>query len=391
MNTYIIIGNGVAGTTAAENIRLNDTKGEITIVTDEDLPFYYRVRLPDYLGGVVAESELIAKKDAWYDEKKISLQLNTRINGANPDKKHLLTAEGATLAYDNLLLANGSHPFIPPIKGSDTKGVYVLHTLHDVRKISQAAEKISNVVLVGGGLLGLETANALQKLGKNITVVEFFPRLLPRQLDNEGAARLQHFFENLNFTFKLGAITREITGDKRVKQVVLENGTVLPTEMVIISAGVRPTLDLAKMLGLKTDKGVIVDKFMQTSQQGIYAAGDVIEFEGKTYGIWPAAMEQGKIAGLNISGGKTSYEGTILANTLKVAGIDLATTGEIDAENRYESKIVAYEDIYKKVVIDNGRVIGCIMLGDRKNFNRINKAITSGEDILNELDSMLNG
>ena len=391
MNTYLIIGNGVAGTTAAENIRLNDTKGEITIVTDEDLPFYYRVRLPDYLGGVVTESELIAKKDAWYDEKKISLQLNTRINGANPDKKHLLTAEGATLAYDNLLLANGSHPFIPPIKGSDTKGVYVLHTLHDVRKISQAAEKISNVVLVGGGLLGLETANALQKLGKNITVVEFFPRLLPRQLDNEGAARLQHFFENLNFTFKLGAITREITGDKRVKQVVLENGTVLPTEMVIISAGVRPTLDLAKMLGLKTDKGVIVDKFMQTSQRGIYAAGDVIEFEGKTYGIWPAAMEQGKIAGLNISGGKTSYEGTILANTLKVAGIDLATTGEIDAENRYESKIVAYEDIYKKVVIDNGKVIGCIMLGDRKNFNRINKAITSGEDILNELDSMLNG
>jgi nitrite reductase (NADH) large subunit len=391
MNTYIIIGNGVAGTTAAENIRLNDTKGEITIVTDEDLPFYYRVRLPDYLGGVVAESELIAKKDAWYDEKKISLQLNTRINGANPDKKHLLTVEGATLAYDRLLLANGSHPFIPPIKGSDTKGVYVVHTLHDVRQISQAAEKISNVVLVGGGLLGLETANALQKLGKNITVVEFFPRLLPRQLDNEGAARLQHFFENLNFTFKLGAITREITGDKRVKQVVLENGTVLPTEMVIISAGVRPTLDLAKMLGLKTDKGVIVDKFMQTSQRGIYAAGDVIEFEGKTYGIWPAAMEQGKIAGLNISGGKTSYEGTILANTLKVAGIDLATTGEIDAENRYESKIVAYEDIYKKVVIDNGRVIGCIMLGDRKNFNRINKAITSGEDILNELDSMLNG
>ena len=391
MNTYLIIGSGVAGTTAAENIRLNDTKGEITIVTDEDLPFYYRVRLPDYLGGVVTESELIAKKDAWYDEKKISLQLNTRINGANPDKKHLLTAEGATLAYDRLLLANGSHPFIPPIKGSDTKGVYVVHTLHDVRKISQAAEKISNVVLIGGGLLGLETANALQKLGKNITVVEFFPRLLPRQLDNEGAARLQHFFENLNFTFKLGAITREITGDKRVKQVVLENGTVLPTEMVIISAGVRPTLDLAKMLGLKTDKGVIVDKFMQTSQRGIYAAGDVIEFEGKTYGIWPAAMEQGKIAGLNISGGKTSYEGTILANTLKVAGIDLATTGEIDAENRYESKIVAYEDIYKKVVIDNGRVIGCIMLGDRKNFNRINKAITSGEDILNELDSMLNG
>jgi nitrite reductase (NADH) large subunit len=160
--------------------------------------------------------------------------------------------------------------------------------------------------------------------------------------------------------------------------------------MVIISAGVRPNLALANMLGVKAGKGVIVDKFMQTSQTDIYAAGDVIEFEGKTYGIWPASMEQGKIAGINISGGKTSYEGTILANVLKVAGIDLASTGEIDLENRYVSKIIASEDIYKKVVIDNGRVIGCIMLGDRKNFNRISKAITSGEDILNELDTILN-
>jgi nitrite reductase (NADH) large subunit len=171
----------------------------------------------------------------------------------------------------------------------------------------------------------------------------------------------------------------------------LKNGDVIPTDMVIISAGVRPNLDLTKMLGLKTGKGVIVDKFMQTNQQGIYAAGDVIEFEGKTYGIWPAAMEQGKIAGINISGGKMSYEGTIPANVLKVAGIDLASSGEIDEENNYESRIVASADIYKKIVIVNGRVIGCIMFGDRKNFNRINKAITSGDDILNELDSMLNG
>ncbi len=391
MKKYLIIGNGAAGTTAAENIRLHDTTGEITIVTDEDLPFYYRVRLPDYLGDVVAESQLIAKKEAWYDEKKISIKLNTRITEADPEGKHVRTLEGEVLTYDMLLLATGSHPFIPPMKGSDMKGVYVIHTIHDVRQISQAAEKISNVVLIGGGLLGLETANALHKLGKNITVVEFFPRLLPRQLDNEGAARLQHFFENMNFTFKLGATTREITGNDSVEQVVLKNGDVIPTDMVIISAGVRPNLDLTKMLGLKTGKGVIVDKFMQTNQQGIYAAGDVIEFEGKTYGIWPAAMEQGKIAGINISGGKMSYEGTIPANVLKVAGIDLASSGEIDAENNYESRIVASADIYKKIVIDNGRVIGCIMFGDRKNFNRINKAITSGDDILNELDSMLNG
>ena len=195
----------------------------------------------------------------------------------------------------------------------------------------------------------------------------------------------------MNFTFRLGATTSEISGNDRVEQVVLENGDILPTEMVIISAGVRPNLELAKMLDLKTDKGVTVDKFMQTSQPDIFAAGDVIEYEGRTYGIWPAAMEQGKIAGINISGGRAAYAGTTLSNILKVAGIDLASAGEIDEENRHESKIVTSADIYKKVVIDNGRVIGCIMLGDRKNFNRINKAITSGEDITNELDTLLNG
>ncbi|HKJ13554.1 MAG TPA: FAD-dependent oxidoreductase [Desulfobulbales bacterium] len=391
MKKYLIIGSGVAGTTAAENIRQNDATGEITIVTDEDLPFYYRVRLPDYLGGIVAESELIAKKKAWYDQKKILLKLNSRVRETDPGEKHVMAADGVSLSYDRLLLANGSHPFIPPIKGSDLKGVFAIHTVQDVRQIVQAAEKINHVVLIGGGLLGLEAANALHRLGKNITVVEFFPRLLPRQLDTEGAARLQHFFENMNFTFRLGATTREISGNDRVEQVVLENGDILPTEMVIISAGVRPNLELAKMLDLKTDKGVIVDKFMQTSQPDIFAAGDVIEYEGRTYGIWPAAMEQGKIAGINISGGRAAYAGTTLSNILKVAGIDLASAGEIDEENRHESKIVTSADIYKKVVIDNGRVIGCIMLGDRKNFNRINKAITSGEDITNELDTLLNG
>jgi nitrite reductase (NADH) large subunit len=391
MKKYLILGSGVAGTTAAENIRRNDATGEITIVTDEDLPFYYRVRLPDHLGGLVAESELLAKKQAWYAEKKISLQLSTKITGADPDAQQVVAADGMSLPYDRLLLANGSHPFIPPIKGSGLEGVFVLHTVDDVRKISQAAAKISSVVLIGGGLLGLEAANALHRLGKNITVVEFFPRLLPRQLDNEGAARLQHYFEKMNFSFRLGATTRELTGAGRVEQVILANGDVLPAGMVIISAGVRPNLELPKMLGVKTDKGVIVDKFMQASQPNIYGAGDVVEFEGKTYGIWPAAMEQGRIAGINISGGKTAYEGTTLANILKVAGVDLASAGEIDAENKYESKIVASDDIYKKAVIDNGKVIGCIMLGDRKNFNRINRAITSGEDIQNELESLLNG
>ena len=389
MNKYLIIGNGVAGTTAADSIRRNDTEGEIIIVTDEDFPFYYRVRLPDLLGGKVRESELIARKNEWYTEKKISLKLDTRITAADPETKKIHTEGGEHLTYDRLLLATGSHPFIPPIKGSKTPGIYAIHNINDVRRVSAEAREIDEILLIGGGLLGLEAANALHMLDKKITVVEFFPRLLPRQLDNEGATRLQRYFEELGFSFRLGATTREIQGSGHVEQVVLEDGTVLPTEMVIISAGVRPSLDLAQMLNLNTDKGVIVDKHMQTSNPDIYAAGDVIEFDGGTYGIWPAAMEQGKIAGTNISGGNATYGGTTLSNILKVAGIDLASAGEIDVENRYKAKTVTTDDIYKKVVIDGNRVIGCIMLGDMKNFNRVNKAIDTGEYILDELDSLL--
>ena len=389
MKKYLIIGNGVAGTTAADSIRRNDAEGEIIIVTDEDIPFYYRVRLPDLLGGRVRESELIAKKNEWYSEKKISLRLDTRITAAEPATKKIHTEDGEHLAYDRLLLANGSNPFIPPIKGCKTPGVFAIHNINDVRRVSAEVPEIDEVLLIGGGLLGLEAANALHRLGKKITVVEFFPRLLPRQLDIEGATRLQRYFEDLDFSFRLGATTREIQGSERVEQVVLEDGTVLPAEMVIISAGVRPSLDLALMLNLNTDMGVIVDKHMQTSNPDIYAAGDVIEFDGRTYGIWPAAMEQGKIAGTNISGGNATYGGTILSNILKVAGLDLASAGEIDVENRYKAKTVTTNDIYKKVVIDDNRVIGCIMLGDMKNFSRINKAIDTGEKILGELDSLL--
>ncbi len=389
MKKYLIIGNGVAGTTAAENIRQNDTDGDITIVSAEDIPFYYRIRLPDLLGNSVAESDLIAKKKEWYAKNKINLQLGTEITGIKSAEKTVFTADNTAYGYDSLLLANGSHPFIPPIKGSNKKGVFSLHTVNDVRIISDYAEKINKVLLIGGGLLGLEAANALHKLGKKITVVEFFPRLLPRQLDIEGAARLQRFFEDMDFTFLLGETTKEIVGGSRVEQVTLENKAAIPAEMVIISAGVRPDLKLAGMLGLETDQGIIVDKYMRSSKPDIYAAGDVIEFNGRTYGIWPAAMEQGKIAGINISGGNTAYEGTTLSNILKVAGIDLASAGDIDENNQYESITAATDTIYKKAVIDNNKVIGCIMLGDRKNFNRISRAIATGEDILSELDTLL--
>lgn len=389
MPNYVIIGNGVAGTTAAENIRKIDKEGNITIVTDENLPFYYRLRLNEYISGDISEQDLIAKEEQWYKDKNIALRLTTRIVGTEPKKKVLITGNNQKLSYDCLLIATGSHSFVPPIKGSEKRGVFALRSIQDARDISTYAKDIEEVVLIGGGLLGLEAGNALLKLGKKVMVVEFFPRLLPRQLDVESAKRLQDIMEEMGFSFRLGAKTQVITGDDHVNGVLLEGGETLPAEMVIISAGVRPNIELAEPLGLDNDKGIKVDERLQTNQPDIYAAGDVAEFRGMPYGIWPAAMEQGKIAGANMAGGNNVYKGTTMVNTLKVVGIDLASAGNIDAENELESRTITDKKVYKKIVIENNQIIGCIMLGDTKGFNKITKAISESVDVSKIMDQIL--
>ncbi|MBA3017614.1 MAG: FAD-dependent oxidoreductase [Proteobacteria bacterium] len=389
MKNYLIIGNGVAGSTAAEFIRKHDAKGKITIVTDEALPFYYRIRLNEYISADISEQTLVAKKQHWFKDNDIDLKLRTRIVGAEPRQKMVVSENKQKFYYDLLLIATGSHSFVPPIKGYDLKGVFTLRTIKDAHEISDHAKNSNNVVLIGGGLLGIETGNALKKLGKKVTVVEFSPRLLPRQLDADGAFRLQQILEEMGFSFRIGAKTLEIIGDNQTtKGVLLEGGEVLAADMIIISAGVRSNLELADALELEHNKGIKVDEHMRTTKADIYSAGDVAEFKEKSYGIWPAAMEQGKIAGTNMAGGDIIYKGTTMANILKLAGIDLASAGNIDPENIFESKIIKDEKTYKKIVINNDRIIGCIMLGDKKGFNTITKAIHekySASEVLSEL------
>jgi len=391
MANYLIIGNGVAGITAAENIRKLDKAGKMTVVTEESTPFYYRMRLPEFISGDLTEDKLSAKKDQWYKDQEIELKLKTRIQGADPGKKVVTTQGNQEMPFDRLLIATGSRSFIPPMKGADKKGVFALRSIQDAREIVAWAKNIQKVVLIGGGLLGLEAGNALRKLGKNLTVVEFFPRLLPRQLDVAGGGRLQAIMEGMGFSFRLGAKTQEIKGEDRVSGVLLEGGELLPAEMVVISAGVRPALELAKALSLDHDKGIKVDEQMRTNQPGIYAAGDVAEFKGIPYGIWTAATEQGQIAGTNMAGGNALYKGTVMANTLKVIGIELASAGNIDAENKLESKVLTDEKVYKKIVLENDQIAGCIMLGDTKGFTKITKLMSEKQIVSQMKDNLFSG
>ncbi|RJR17265.1 MAG: NAD(P)/FAD-dependent oxidoreductase [Desulfobacteraceae bacterium] len=389
MADYVIVGNGAAGTTAAEHIRKRDKQVRISIISDEEIPFYWRIRLNEYLAGDIGEKELLAKKAEWYEDNKIDLRLGVRVEGVGSDGSGLVTSGGERISFDKLLVATGSRSFVPPIKGADKNGVFTLRSFRDVKEISAWAGNIQEVVIIGGGLLGLEAGHALRKLGLSVAVVEFFPRLLPRQLDVEGASRLQDIMEKKGFFFRLGAKTSHITGEDSAQGVVLEGGELIQARMVIISAGVRPDLRLAKALGLDTDKGLKVDETMRTSRDNIFAAGDVVEFKGVTYGIWPAALDQGRIAGINMTGGSEYYKGTTMANTLKVAGIDLASAGDIDADGGSESVLRVDEGVYKKIVFEENRIVGCIMLGDTKGFSSITKLMADKKDVSQVKDSIL--
>jgi len=389
MTHYLIVGNGVAGTTAAENIRKEDKEGTITIATDESVPFYWRIQLNEHIAGELSEEKLYARKKEWYKDQGIDLRLNTPIQGGDGKEKIVITEDNQKIHYDRLLVATGSHSFVPPIKGADRKGVFTLRSFRDARDIMAWANNVREVVMIGGGLLGLEAGNALRKLGKKVMVVEFFPRLLPRQLDVPGAKRLQSTMEGMGFSFRLGAKTQEIAGNGRIDGVLLEGGETLPCRMVIISAGVRPNLELAKALGLEHDKGIKVDERMRTNQPDVFAAGDVAEFKGIPYGIWAAAMEQGQVAGRNMAGKEAVYKGTVMANTLKVVGIDLASAGEIDAENQLESKTVTNEKTYKKVVLKDDIIVGCIMLGDTKGFTKITRMMAEKQNVATLKETLL--
>ncbi|MEW6118247.1 MAG: FAD-dependent oxidoreductase [Nitrospirota bacterium] len=388
--SHLIIGNGVAGTTAALTIRKFDRESEITIISEEAYPFYSRIRLIDYLADEVSEHDLIIFKDQWYKRNRIRLVLNTRVTSLAPGAKEVALSGGQKMTYDKLLIATGGTSFTPPIKGADKSGVFTLRTLDDAQRIRTAARTASHIIVLGGGLLGIEAGNALRKSGKNVTIVEFAPRLLPRQLDDDGADILKGMLEKRGIRFVLNARAKEVIGDTSVAGMLLEDGRQIDGAMVLISAGIRCNTSLLEGIGCKLGRGVIVDDRMETGIPDVYAAGDLIEHRGIVYGIWPAAEQQGKVAGINMAGGTALYEGTIPSNILKVAGIDLLSAGEIDAGGTLMSFTIkdGTKGIYKKLVFRNGIFTGCILCGDTEGRKEIvtalreRKTLAAMKDIL---------
>lgn len=377
MKRYLIIGNGVAGARAAAKIREADPKGEIHIFTEEAYPFYYRVRFPEYVAGEVTIQNLTIHTKEWYQSKEILIHLEEGVNEVNVPQKKVTSQKGKTYVYDLLLMATGGNAFVPPIKGTEKKGVFTLRTMKDAIGMKEFSGGVKQAILIGGGLVGLETGGALLRRGIKVAVIEHNPRILPRQMDPEGAKILQGKMESMGFSFFLNADSEEIFGKETVEGLRLKDGRTVEGRMIIISAGVKPNIKLAQAMGLEIKNGILVNDRLETKIEGLFAAGDAAEHRGRVYGIWPAAQRQGETAGVNMAGGSGLYEGTVVSNTLKVVGIDLTASGDIDPEGKLECMLKSdrEKNIYRKVAFKEDKIVGCILLGNIKGNSEILNAI----------------
>lgn len=379
-----VIGNGLSGSIFSKTLRELDSDVCIDVYGDEKYLYYPRPNLIEFMAGNIPYERLFAFNEDWYQERNINLRLGNRVEKIIPGSQQFYLANGTTETYDYLLLANGAFASLPPIKGADKTGVFTLRKLDDALAILDYLEGHQNVAVIGGGLLGLEIARAIRNKNAQVDVYEFFPRLLPRQLDPEGASILTYQIEKMGIKVHVGVTTEEIMGETEALGLRFKDGKQSKADMVIIAAGVRPYVNLAKEAGLETNKGVIVDDFLQTSAPNIYAAGDNVEHKGRIYGIIPASFQQARAAAYNLFGQKQNYEGTIPSNTLKVMGLEVTSMGLVYPEaGGFEefSKQDAEAGIYKKLVLEDGVLAGAIWLGTKQNINEVSRLVAQKQDV----------
>lgn len=378
---FLIIGNGAAGFYAADSIRKRNKKCNITIISSEKSLTYYRPQLSDYLSTSIPDEEFYLSPEQWYTDNHISLILNSSVENINAENKKVYLSDGKDLSYDKLILANGSSNFMPPIPGRDKQGVFTLKYLSDAEKIKEYMSKSKKVVVIGGGLLGLEAAWEMKNYGLKVTVVEFVPRLLPRQLDDEGATLFKNSVDSSGVDVILGDSVEEILGDSTVSTVKLKSGKVIETDMVLFSIGIRPNKQLAEKIGIKTDKGIIVNDKMETSFKDIYACGDVCEYNGRVYGNWPASVEMGKTAGANAAGDEAYFTDFVSSVIFSAMNAELFSCGNISPDFKKLASEDPLNKSYEKLFFNDNKLVGGILIGDTKKSGKIMVAIQKGKTI----------
>lgn len=385
---YLIIGNGISGLAAANEIRKNDEEAIITMVSNESCHTYYRVKLTEYICKDFKEEDLLVNKEEWYEDRNIEVILNKIVEEINFENNLVKLDDGTIIEYNKLLLATGSRPFIPPIAGKYKRGIFALRTIRDLKDVQEYLSKCKNITVIGGGLLGIEAAWSIKKLNKKVNIVEHSPYLLSKQLDEELSEKLLRYLENTGFNVYLDCAAEEILGENKATGIKLSDGKIFDTDGVLFSSGIRPNLDLVWDTKLHCNKGILVDKYLRTNLPNVYAAGDVVEVDGMVLGLWTVGNEQGKIAGTNMAGGNKEYTSPKPYTKLEIGDLKLFSAGNVKEYDKvYEYK--EGKDIHHKIFTNKDRITGGILFGDIKEMFKLLKAIldkTYIYDYLKETD-----
>lgn len=374
---YLIIGNGIAGLAAAREIRKKDKVGSITMVSNEEYLTYYRLKLTKSLSKDIKPEELIINNQSWYDDRDIKVILSKIVERIDTNDNTIVLDDSTTIKYEKLLIATGAKPFIPPIHGKFKEGVFALRSLKDLCYIKQYLQNKDRVTIIGGGLLGLEAAWALKELGKQVSILEFAPHLLPRQLDKELGDKLVEKLGDHGMRIYLPYTAEEIIGDSEVVGIIVNGGEIIKSDAILVSSGIRPNLDLIRETDILYDKGIKVNSNLQTNIENIYAAGDVVEFDNTVIGLWTTSNEQGKIAGANMTGSLDEYNHPKLFTTLSIGDIEIFSAGNIQVYDEVYEYIDLAKDIHHKLYTTEGRITGIILFGDISGLNNLRNAVFS--------------
>lgn len=377
-NNIIIIGGCVAAKEAANAIRKNDLISKITIISSEDYLPYYRPMLSRAISQEPNESRFYLAPKSWYEENHINLILGTKISKVIPEDNVVISVNGDSYEYTHLVIATGSSNFIPIPNATDIGGVISIRDYNDILKLRDLLPSVKKAIVVGSGLLGIEAAWELQQQDISVTIMEFAPQVLPKQLDSQASDFLS---EHIN---KLGT---DITCSCAAKSIIEENGSIVavkcsndveyPCDLLIFSVGALPNIELVKDTDIKTNRGIIVDNNMRTNIPNIYAAGDVAENEYNSSGLWLPAMEMGKIAGANITNQKTSYKPVFTSAMLNAFDTKIFSVGQIPTGDDIETETIIDSDkgVLKKVFAKDDIFIAAILIGDISQGTRLAKNI----------------
>lgn len=394
--TYVIVGNGIAGLTAAMRIREQDETGEIILIGDEKQLTYSRPMITKAPIIGFDYSNFIIKDEKWYEENRITVMTSTRVTALSAENKEITLDNGQVLHYDKCILATGSESFVPPIPGADKKGVYVARKIADIAQMRLRKLMAKNAVVIGGGVIGLEMAWELKKAGLEVVVLEQAPYLMERLLDAQSAAVLEQIITSQGIGVVTGKGIDQIAGDAYAQQVILKDGTTYDADLVVLSCGIKPNIDLAQQAGAQTGRSIMVNAKMETSVKDLYACGDCAEFQGMNLALWEQSVKQGEIAAYNACGKEaeyTSIKTNLILNGMKTSLYMMGDLGK-KADTAYETlvkedhnKTSAYFTVnermplrysYEKYYFVQGQITGGILIGDLSRIDQLQEWLQNG-------------